>query len=76
MSYYKCKNCNYETSRFPDIRIHLSKPHFCKTEFNNYCFKSIDHKIILSLISSRWKTFSTPYFSRLVILIFSLISSF
>jgi hypothetical protein len=50
MSYYKCKNCNYETSRFPDIRIHLSKPHFCKTEFNNYCFRSIDHKIILSLI--------------------------
>ena len=52
MTYYKCKNCNYETNKFHDIKKHIIKTDFCIPVFNKYCVNtSMDHKIILSLIN-------------------------
>ena len=52
MSYYKCKNCDYETNKFHDIKKHIIKTDFCTPVFNKYCVKiPMDHKIILSLIN-------------------------
>jgi hypothetical protein len=52
MTYYKCKNCNYETNKFHDIKKHIIRTDICTPVFNNYCVNiPMDHKIILSLIN-------------------------
>ncbi len=52
MTYYQCKNCNYETNKFHNIKKHLNKRELCTPVFNQYCIKtSMDHKLILSLIN-------------------------
>lgn len=43
MSQYICKNCNYKTNRFPDMKVHLSKAKPCTSDLT-------DHHIIMSLI--------------------------
>ena len=44
MTYYKCKNCNYKTYYFTDMKAHLYKTNFCKIEFNDYTFRDLKFK--------------------------------
>jgi hypothetical protein len=50
MTYYECKNCNYKTSRFSDIKKHLTKKKYCEAVLNIYYDCSVDTKFILSLL--------------------------
>ena len=49
-SYYLCKNCNYNTVNYKDMKNHLNKIFYCKTILNDYSTYSLDKKIILSLL--------------------------
>jgi len=49
--YYECKNCNYKTIYFKDIKKHFNKIDNCIEVYNEkYKNYSNDHKIILSLL--------------------------
>ena len=50
MTYYKCKNCNYKTSIFSDIKKHINLKKLCITELNIGFEYSKDQIVILSLI--------------------------
>jgi len=50
MSYYKCKNCNYKTKIFSDIKKHVNLKKICFKELNSSFEYSKDQILILSLI--------------------------
>ena len=50
MTYYKCKNCNYQCKIFSDMKKHINLKKMCVKQLNPGFEYSIDQIIILSLI--------------------------
>ena len=51
MSEYLCKNCNYKTQYFLNMKTHLSKTQLCDSKLNIYYGNyTMDQKLILSLV--------------------------
>ena len=50
MTYYKCKNCNYQCKIFSDMKKHINLKKMCIKQLNLGFEYSIDQIIVLSLI--------------------------
>ena len=50
MTYYKCKNCNYQCKIFSDMKKHINLKKMCIKQLNPGFEYSIDQIIVLSLI--------------------------
>ena len=62
---YKCKNCNYSTGLFKDMRKHITTKKSCKYINNEYCKYTKDQKIILSLLPENTSDNNKCYIDKL-----------
>lgn len=60
MTYYQCKNCNYKTDAFADMKKHCFLKKRCKSVINDFVKMSRDQSIIYSLLPH---TIDTDYYN-------------